>query len=482
MNYSLGFWLFARITGLTYLFAFLSLLPQLPGLLGPHGILPAQNLLSRVTEIVGPNSAPLSLPSFTWLCGTSDFSLQLIALLGIVASILIITGYLRPLGALLAWLCWLSFVNIGQDFLSFQWDTLLLEVGFLLIFAEKPGLLPRPPGRDIPPLLIRLALTFLLFRLIFSSGIVKLLSGDPTWPNLSAMTYHFETQPIPNPFSWFIHQLPTSLLHLSTLFTLLIELLLPFALLLPQAKARLTVSLSFLSLMLLITLTGNYAFFNLLTVALCLPLIENRFYPSSLRPKTIPLPLIPVPWRHLASLAALLQLSLAIPIFLSTLQLFPRSSSTPWQNSFAPWHLTSGYGLFAVMTTRRPEITLERSPDGLRWDPILFPYKAGPPDRLPPQIAPFQPRLDWQMWFAALSAERGQLPGWFTPFLEKLQQGSPEVWHLLSSTPYPSGPTYLRLRLDQYHFSTPTEHSSTGHWWKITPGPILLVLSPETSR
>ena len=482
MNYSLGFWLFARITGLTYLFAFLSLLPQLPGLLGPHGILPAQNLLSRVTEIVGPNSAPLSLPSFAWLCGASDLSLQLIALLGIVASILIITGYLRPLGALLAWLCWLSFVNIGQDFLSFQWDTLLLEVGFLLIFAEKPGLLPRPPGRDIPPLLIRLALTFLLFRLIFSSGIVKLLSGDPTWANLSAMTYHFETQPIPNPFSWFIHQLPTSLLHLSTLFTLLIELLLPFALLLPQAKARLTVSLGFLSLMLLITFTGNYAFFNLLTVALCLPLIENRFYPSSLRPKTIPLPLIPVPWRHLASLAALLQLSLAIPIFLSTLQLFPRSSSTPWQNSFAPWHLTSGYGLFAVMTTRRPEITLERSPDGLRWDPILFPYKAGPPDRLPPQIAPFQPRLDWQMWFAALSAEQGQLPGWFTPFLKKLQQGSPEVWHLLSSTPYPSGPTYLRLRLDQYHFSTPTDHSSTGHWWKITPGPILLVLSPETSR
>ena len=482
MNYSLGFWLFARITGLTYLFAFLSLLPQLPGLLGPHGILPAQNLLSRVTEIVGPNSAPLSLPSFAWLCGASNLSLQLIALLGIVASILIITGYLRPLGALLAWLCWLSFVNIGQDFLSFQWDTLLLEVGFLLIFAEKPGLLPRPPGLDIPPLLIRLALTFLLFRLIFSSGIVKLLSGDPTWPNLSAMTYHFETQPIPNPLSWFIHQLPTPLLHLSTLFTLLIELLLPFALLLPQAKARLTVSLGFLSLMLLITFTGNYAFFNLLTIALCLPLIENRFYPSSLRPKTIPLPLIPVPWRHLASLAALLQLSLAIPIFLSTLKLFPRSSSTPWQNSFAPWHLTSGYGLFAVMTTRRPEITLERSPDGLRWDPILFPYKAGPPDRLPPQIAPFQPRLDWQMWFAALSAEQGQLPGWFTPFLKKLQQGSPEVWLLLSSTPYPSGPTYLRLRLDQYHFSTPTDHSSTGHWWKITPGPILLVLSPETSR
>ncbi|NBR72528.1 MAG: hypothetical protein EBT75_10660, partial [Proteobacteria bacterium] len=153
-----------------------------------------------------------------------------------------------------------------------------------------------------------------------------------------------------------------------------------------------------------------------------------------------------------------------------------------WERIFAPWHLTSGYGLFAVMTTRRPELTLERSSNGLDWQPILFSYKAGPPDRLPPQIAPFQPRLDWQMWFAALSAERGQLPGWFTPFLQKLHAGEPEVWNLLPSQPHSSKNDYLRLRLDQYHFTTPSERSSTGNWWRITPGPILLVLPPETSR
>jgi hypothetical protein len=134
------------------------------------------------------------------------------------------------------------------------------------------------------------------------------------------------------------------------------------------------------------------------------------------------------------------------------------------------------------MTTRRPELILERSSDGIQWQPIQFSYKAGPPDRLPPQIAPFQPRLDWQMWFAALSAERGQLPGWFTPFLKKLQKGESEVWNLLPSQPHSSGNDYFRLRLDQYNFTTPSERSSTGNWWRITPGPVLLVLTPETSR
>ena len=481
MNYSIGFWFLARLTGLSYFFAFLSLYPQIPGLIGPNGILPAETLLSRATQVLG-SDAPWALPSLGWTFGTSNFALHLIALLGIVGSLLLLTGFLRPFGAILSWLGWLSFVNIGQDFLSFQWDTLLLEVGFLLIFLEKPGLRPRPPGPDTPPLLIRLALTFLLFRLMFSSGIVKILSGDPTWSDLSAMTYHFFTQPIPNPLSWFIHQLPHPLLHLSTLFTFVIELLLPFALLFPQPKVRLTASLGFLSLMLLIALTGNYAFFNLLTIGLCLALIENRYLSYWLQPKTVPLPWTPVPWRHLASLAALLQLSLAVPILLSTLQLLPRDSQSTWQNSFAPWHLTSGYGLFAVMTTRRPELTLERSSNGLDWQPILFSYKAGPPNRLPPQIAPFQPRLDWQMWFAALSAERGQLPGWFSLFIKKLQKGDPAVWNLLPSQTHSSGNDYLRLRLDQYHFATPSEKSSTGNWWRITPGPVLLVLPPETSR
>ena len=233
--------------------------------------------------------------------------------------------------------------------------------------------------------------------------------------------------------------------------------------------------------MLLIAATGNYAFFNLLTIGLCLALIENRYYPSWLQSKTIPLPYTPVPWRHLSSLVALLQLSLAVPTLFLTLGLFPRTGSsffTQWERTFAPWHLTSGYGLFAVMTTRRPELTLERSSNGLEWQPILFSYKAGPPDRLPPQIAPFQPRLDWQMWFAALSAERGQLPGWFTPFLKKLQKGEPEVWNLLPSQPHSSENDYLRLRLDQYHFTTHSERSSRETGGESPQAPFCL-FSPQ---
>ena len=484
MNYSIGLWFLARLTGLSYFFALLSLYFQIPGLIGTDGILPAEAMISEGWKAFGPG-APWMIPSLAWLFGATNSSLHLIALAGLLFSALLTFGLFRPVSAALSWLCWLSFVNVGQDFLSFQWDTLLLEVGFLTLFLEKPGLRPRSPGLDCPPILIRFALTFLLFRLMFSSGIVKILSGDPTWADLSAMTYHFETQPIPNPLSWFFHQLHHPLLYLFTIFTFGIELLLPFALLFPQPKVRLTASLGFLSLMLLIAVTGNYAFFNLLTIGLCLALIENRYYPSYLQPKTIPLPYTPVPWRHLGSAAALLQLSLAIPTLFFTAGLLPRAGSSlfvHWERTFAPWHLTSGYGLFAVMTTRRPELTLERSSDGLAWQPIEFKYKAGPPDRLPPQIAPFQPRLDWQMWFAALTAERGQLPGWFTPFLQKLHKGNPDVWSLLPPQPRPSEKDYLRLRLDQYHFTNPAEHSSTENWWRITPGPVLLVLPPETSR
>ncbi|NCW28411.1 MAG: lipase maturation factor family protein, partial [Verrucomicrobia bacterium] len=318
----------------------------------------------------------------------------------------------------------------------------------------------------------------------FSSGIVKILSGDPTWADLSAMTHHFETQPIPNPLAWFAHQLPHPVLKLSTVLTFVIELLLPLAILFPQSKVRLAASLGFLSLMILIALTGNYAYFNLLTAALSLTLIENRYWPLFLQRKIIPLPPTPVPWRFLSSIAAAIQLSLSFPMLWATTGLIPRFAVpifNDWERIFAPWHLTSGYGLFAVMTTRRPELTLECSSDGLQWQTIVLKYKAGPPDRLPPQIAPFQPRLDWQMWFAALSAERGQLPAWFAEFVKKLHAGSPAVTGLLApGQPSFSSSSFLRIRLDQYRFTNPAERSKSGHWWKITPGPVLLVLPRES--
>jgi len=484
LNYSIGFWFLARLTGLSYFFAFLSLFPQIPGLYGSDGILPAQNLLTRASDVLGSTSAFWALPSLTWIFGASNNALQLLALAGLLFSALFTLGLFRPLSAALAWLCWLSFVTIGQDFLSFQWDTLLLETGFLVIFLEKPGLLPRHPATDTPPVLLRLAAWFLIFRLMLSSGLVKLLSGDPTWADLSAMSYHFFTQPIPNPLSWFVHQLPGS--SLATLVTLIVELVVPFAILIPHARARFVAGISFLSLMLLVALTGNYAYFNLLTAALSLTLIENCYWPRRLRPEKIPLPWTPIPWRHLCSLAAILQLSVAFPVLLATAGLTPRMA-LPLLGSveriFAPWHLTSGYGLFAVMTVRRPELVLEHSRNGIDWQPLLFRYKAGPPDRLPPQIAPFQPRLDWQMWFAALSAERGQLPGWFAEFVKKLRAGSPAVTGLLAAGQSKLSPDgYLRIRLDQYRFTTPAERSATGHWWHITPGPVLLVLSPEDNR
>ncbi|NBT90957.1 MAG: hypothetical protein EBT50_09080, partial [Verrucomicrobia bacterium] len=307
-------------------------------------------MLSEGWKALGPG-IPWMLPSLTWLFGASDSSLGFLALAGLAASTLLALGFLRPISAAMAWLCWLSFVNIGQDFLSFQWDTLLIETGFLVIFLEKPGLLPRRPTTDAPPALLRFAVWFLIFRLMLSSGLVKLLSGDPTWADLSAMSYHFFTQPIPNPLSWFAHQLPAQ--SLATLATLILELIVPFAVLIPHPRARLVAGISFLSLMLLVALTGNYAYFNLLTAALSLTLIDNRYWPRPVHLKKIPLPWTPIPWRHFCSLAALLQLSLAFPMLLVTAGLLPRLGVpffNSWERTFAPWHLTSGYGLFAVMT------------------------------------------------------------------------------------------------------------------------------------
>jgi hypothetical protein len=143
MNYSIGLWFLVRLTGISYFFALLSLYFQIPGLIGPYGILPAHDFLFRATKVLSPETALWTLPSLGWIFGTSNFALHLIAFLGIVGSLLLLTGFLRPIGAILSWICWLSFVNIGQDFLSFQWDTLLLEVGFLVIFLEKSGIRPR---------------------------------------------------------------------------------------------------------------------------------------------------------------------------------------------------------------------------------------------------------------------------------------------------------------------------------------------------
>jgi len=265
-------WLFLRLLGLIYLCAFASLWGQLRALIGSHGLLPAVDYLRAVEAATGP-ARFWALPTLAWL-NASDAFIQLLCGAGIVLALLLIVGLL-PIPALaLLWLAYLSLVNIGQDFLSFQWDALLLETGFLAMFWAPNGVFPRLKHEAPPSLGAVWLLRWLLFRLMFFSGVVKLASGDPAWRDLTALSYHYQTQPLPTPLAWYLYQLPLSFHKLSTALTLAVELIVPFAIFAPR-RLRLLGAAVLISLQVLIMASGNYAFFNLLAIVLCLTLFDD---------------------------------------------------------------------------------------------------------------------------------------------------------------------------------------------------------------
>jgi hypothetical protein len=317
-------------------------------------------------------------------------------------------------------------------------------------------------------------LRWLLFRFMFLSGAVKLLSGDPTWANLSALFYHFQTQPLPTPLAWYAHHLPHSILTASTAATFVIELGLPFLIFCPR-RLRFVAAFGILLLQALIMLSGNYTFFNLLAMVLCLVLFDD----AALR-KIIPQRLTGFVQRHAqdvepgkaASFAAG-ALALLI-VFASLVQIhavFRGRISAPaaWIiDEIAPLYIVNTYGLFAGMTTARPEIIVEGSDDGVHWREYAFKYKPGDVRQPPRWNIPYQPRLDWQMWFAALGTP-AQNP-WFSRFLERLLENSPQVTALLGSNPFPhKPPLYVRALLYDYRYSSPEEKERTGAWWVRQP-------------
>ncbi|HEX4923139.1 MAG TPA: lipase maturation factor family protein, partial [Bdellovibrionales bacterium] len=270
-------WLFARALSLIYLIAFVSIGVQVRGLIGANGILPAENFVHIVDRYFGAKKF-VSLPS-VFLFGVNDQLLVLVCAAGAVCALLAFAGVAQSLMFLLMWALYLSLVNVSQDFLSFQWDVLLLEAGFLAIFLAPVTAVDLNPAAAFfkahePPRLVYWLFLFLLFRFMFASGAVKLASGDETWRNLTAMSYHYETQPIPNPLAWLAHQLPLWAQKLSCAAMFAIELAVPFLIFVP-GRARLLAFGSLVALQTLILATGNYAFFNWLTIALCLFLLPE---------------------------------------------------------------------------------------------------------------------------------------------------------------------------------------------------------------
>ena len=470
-SYVLVRWVFLRALGAVYFCAFASLWPQILGLIGRRGFLPAQDFLDAVAALAGPERYHL-VPTLLWL-GASDHALRLVCAAGMLLSLLL-TGGVLPVPTLAGlWLLYLSLVSVGQDFLGFQWDTLLLETGFLAIFFAPLRAWPRLAFETPPSRLALWLLRWLLFRLMFGSGVVKLASGDPTWHGLTAMAYHYETQPLPAPTAWLLHLLPLSFQKFQTLAVLVVELAAPFLIFAPR-RGRLMGAGLLAGLQVLILLTGNFAFFNYLTLALCVLLLDDaalrRLVPARLRPRLPQEPEArpaPTPARRwvLAPVAAGL-FALSVSQFAGQFGLpAPVQPLVAWQE---PLHLVNPYGLFAVMTTSHPVIAVEGSDDGRTWQEYGFRFQPGDVNQAPRWVAPFQPRLDWQLWFAALGSP-DQSP-WFRAFLARLLQGSPDVLGLLRTNPFPHAPPrFVRATLWDYRFTDARARGATGAWWQRRP-------------
>jgi lipase maturation factor 1 len=478
-QFRLSSWLFLRLLGFIYLAAFASLWVQIHGLIGSQGISPIAEYLELATRAQGKQAYFLN-PSLCWL-NASDRALTAMCAGGVILALLQILGAAQHLTLAALWLLYLSLTVAGQEFLSFQWDSLLLETGLLAIFLAPFGFSPRWPRTSQPSRLVLWLFRWLLFRLMFGSGIVKLISGDQTWRNLGALDYHYETQPIPTWTSWYMQQLPGWFQSMSVLLTLAVELLVPLLIFGPCRGRRLACFV-LVGFQILILATGNYGFFNLLTIALCILLLDDGAFPKQLRAlifrprfskaegqsSKVEAPSRVRPWWNgiAVCLAAAVFLLTAIPFLeRSGLPLYAPATLRSIQYAVLGLRSFNTYGLFAVMTTRRLEIVIEGSNDATTWLPYEFRWKPGQLDRRPAFTIPHMPRLDWQMWFAALGNVRGN--PWFIRFLGALLEGKPKVLSLLQRDPFPDKPPrYVRALRYSYHFTNLAERRVTGDWWR----------------
>lgn len=519
-------WLFPRLLAAIYLIAFLSWEVQYDGLVGAQGIMPVERLLAGIQayEVKEGRSLLAEYPTLLrWLPG--DAAAHALLWTFAALSVLVMAGIAQRWLLLLLWAGYLSFVVTGDVFIGFQWDSLLLEAGLLAVWMA-PGRLWQGRGPAAPPRGSVFLLHWLLFRLMFLSGLVKLGGGDPVWRDLTALSWHYETQPLPHALAWWAHHLPAWVHAVSCGFMHGVELVLPWCLWLGR-WGRLGACAGFTTLMLGVMATGNYNFFNLLTLVLALTLLDDSWWPATLRrwvlgrgPLPAPAPVVesgavesdPLPpspegalappataassgegivgrsaTRHGLRIAAAGAM-VAVVVLLTLLAadsfcgqriaayraLVPAGVQRALYGPVAGLRSFNAYGLFQDMTTERPEVVVEVSDDGFFWVPLEFRWKPGDPMRAPRFVAPHQPRLDWQMWFAALQGgydprqpQSAASLAWFGEFLGCLLQKKPAVWALLEPPPIPLEKiTHIRAKLYRYHFTTPGERRESGAWWR----------------
>jgi len=454
-RYQIITWLFLRLLGLTYLVAFISFAMQASALIGADGVLPVEYYLNAVKEQLGTD-AYTQLPTLFWFSPVDGF-IKFVCIAGIVLSLSLIIGFLVRTSLVILYVLYLSLVNGGQDFMSFQWDFLLLECGFLAIFL--------PWGSTIIVWLYR----WLVFRFMFLGGAVKLVSGDKSWDSLTALNYHFETQPLATPLSWYAHHLPESVLMAGTGMTLITELLVPFLIFTPR-RFRHIAAWCFIIFETCILLTGNYNFFNLLTIFMCLFLFDDAAV-KRLMPYRILATISNYKYLTVGMVASSFALLMAlISIYMGTTQI-TRVVGRDWGMQYsvvyrflAPFGIVNAYGPFAVMTKVRNEIVIEGSADQITWQEYQFKYKPGDLDKCPGWVAPHQPRIDWQMWFAALNKPEHER--WLFNLMIRLLQNSELVTAIFKHTPFPDDPpASVRARFYEYTFTSAEERKETGRCW-----------------
>jgi len=455
-----------RALGAIYFVAFLVALNQFRPLLGERGLLPAPAFLSHVRFMQAPSLFHL---------GYSDGRLLLVAWSGIALSLAVVIGLpdVAPTALslviwFLLWALYLSIVNVGQIFYSFGWETLLLEAGFLAIFLGA--------GPTAPAWPLILLMRWLVFRVEFGAGMIK-LRGDSCWRNLTCLYYHHETQPMPNPLSWFFHHLPKPLHRAEVLGNFFAQLVVPFFLFAPQPVASIAGLLIVLTQGWLV-LSGNFSWLNFLTMTLALSAFDDRAL-SLVLPLQVPhLMALPLWWQVLV---------IAVTILVLVMSYRPvRNLISPHQvmnTSFDPFHLVNTYGAFGSVTKARYEIIVQGATDPAsgEWKAYEFKGKPGDARRLPRQYAPYHLRLDWLMWFAAMESPLHHR--WFLAFLVKLLEGDRPTLKLLRHNPFPDRPPVaVRANLYRYRFSTPGELRRDRVWWIRDPaGEYLAALTVDAA-
>ena len=456
-----------RLLGFIYAVAFLVLINQVLPLIGSHGLLPVGTFLVRAQEYFGSATKSFfRLPSLFWL-GHSDGALLAAAWVGLALSCAVMAGFGNALMLAALWLLYLSFVHVGQEWYGYGWETQLLETGFLAIFL-CPLLDARPFPRCEPPRLVIGLFRWLVFRIMLGAGLIK-IRGDTCWRDLTALYYHFETQPLPNALSRWFHFLPRLLLKLGVGFNYVAELVAPWLVFWPR-RARHMAGVVIIAFQFTLILSGNLSFFNWITIVPALACLDDLFWAKILpralvrraaraaaevRPSR---PMRITAWA-ITGLVALLSVQPVLNLF---------SPGQIMNTSFDPFDLVNTYGAFGSVGRERFNVVFEGTDavvpdDDADWK--VYPYKGLPVDlsHRPPQVAPYQLHFDWQMWFAAMSTPQNY--PWTLNLVWKLLHNDPGALGLFAGNPFPQNPPrYVRAVLYRYRFATPG--NPAGHWWE----------------